>query len=193
MVEVARELPVFKYNLKPLDNQIIIRRTAVCSVCNKETDYVYEGFFYSKKEIRNICPWCVANGKAAEKYKGKFQDIALCEKVESSEYIDELIHRTPGYIGWKKEQWLSHCGDFCTFVGYIRGEEILQLVDELGYDLERVKRVNGITQEALDKHLKNNNNLQGYLFKCVVCGKHRLAVDCDSEKWINMYKPPKAV
>jgi uncharacterized protein CbrC (UPF0167 family) len=186
-------LPEFKYNLKPLDNQIIIRRTAVCPVCNKETDYVYEGFFYSKKEIKNICPWCIANGKAATKYKGEFQDMALCEKVERKEYIDELLHRTPGYIGWKQEQWLSHCGDFCAFVGYIGGQEIIQLVDELEDDLQRIKRVYGLTKEELEKHLKNNSDLQGYLFKCVVCGKHRLTVDCDIEKWTNVYKGPRAV
>jgi uncharacterized protein CbrC (UPF0167 family) len=182
MVEVARELPRFKYNLKPLDNKIIIRRSAVCPVCNKETDYVYEGFFYSEKDIENICPWCIANGEAAAKYNGEFQNTALCENVESSRYIDELIHRTPGYIGWQQEKWLSHCGDFCTFVGYVDGQEILHLLDKLREDLERTKIAYDLTEEELERHLQNNSNLQGYLFKCVICGKLRLAIDYDISK-----------
>ncbi|WP_308423119.1 CbrC family protein [Marinithermofilum abyssi] len=24
--------------------------------------------------------------------------------------------RTPGYRGWQQEVWLSHCGEFCSFV-----------------------------------------------------------------------------
>ncbi|MHC1683092.1 MAG: CbrC family protein [Clostridiaceae bacterium] len=68
------------------------------------------------------------------KYNGDFQSLSSCEKVESDDFIDELIHRTPGYIAWQ--------------------------------------------QEELEQYLLNDGSLQGYLFKCVVCGKPRLTVDC---------------
>ncbi|MEH6978944.1 CbrC family protein [Bacillus pseudomycoides] len=41
--------------------------------------------------------------------------------------MKELIHRTPGYGGWQQEYWLSHCNDFCAFIGYVEWEEIAHL------------------------------------------------------------------
>ncbi|WP_458787851.1 CbrC family protein, partial [Vallitalea sediminicola] len=75
------------------------------------------GPFYAIEEVENICPWCIKNGKASEKYDGMFQDDQSCDKVNKEEYLDELVHRTPGYCGWQQEYWLSHCGDFCAFIG----------------------------------------------------------------------------
>lgn len=74
--------------------------------------------------------------------------------------------------------WLSHCGDFCTFVGYVGWSEIEELADDLKEDLDKVKRDYNLTQEELENDLEYGS-LRGYLFRCVVCGKHRLAVDCD--------------
>lgn len=172
-----KALPTFKYNLNPLENKIIVQRPAQCPVCNEKTEYVYEGPFYSFNEVEDICPWCVKNGKAAEKYDGQFQDDVSCEEVDKDEYLEELAHRTPGYSGWQQETWLSHCGDFCAFVGYVGWNEIKDLVDELKYDLENIKNDFGLTQSELEKVLISGGSLQGYLFKCVVCGHHRLTVD----------------
>lgn len=113
------------------------------------------------------------------KYDGEFLDVCSCEKVDSDDYMDELIHRTPGYNAWQQEEWLSHCGDFCAFVEYVGWEEISKLSKELKDDLDKIKSEFRFKQEELEKYLINDGSLQGYLFKCVVCGKHRLTVDCD--------------
>ncbi len=34
----------------------------------------YNSSFYSIEEPKYICPWCIADGSAAEKYDGKFND-----------------------------------------------------------------------------------------------------------------------
>lgn len=175
--EIKKELPVFKYNLDPISNEIIVKRKAICPVCHEETDYVYEGPFYSAYDVDDICPWCIKSGRAASKYDGEFQDSATCEDVESTEYLDELVHRTPSYIGWQQEVWLSHCGDFCAFEKYVNWKEIEDIVDELEEDLKVIERDYGLTREEIKRAL--DGRLQGYLFKCVVCGKHRLTVDCD--------------
>lgn len=172
-----KNLPTFKYNLDPIGNEIIVNRKAVCPVCNEETDYVYAGPFYSINDVADICPWCIKSGRAASKYDGEFQDSASCDEVENREYLDELIHRTPGYIGWQQEVWLSHCGDFCAFEKYVGWKEIANIVDELEEDLKDIENDYRLTRAELEKAL--GGWLQGYLFKCVVCGKHRLAVDCD--------------
>ena len=174
-----KELPNFKYNPNALKNNIIVKRLETCPVCNKRVEYVYEGPFYSIKDVDNICPWCIASGEASIKYKGEFQDPCSCEDVANPEYVDELIYRTPGYCGWQQEVWLSHCGDFCAFVGYVGWKDIAHLKEELKEDLEVIKHDFNITQGELENSLFNNGSFQGYLFKCVICGKHRLAVDLD--------------
>ncbi|EGM59721.1 hypothetical protein SFJ1713_4195 [Shigella flexneri SFJ17B] len=78
---------------------------------------------------------CIADGSAAEKFAGSFQDDASIEGVEfeydeedefagikntyPDEMLKELVERTPGYHGWQQEFWLAHCGDFCAFIGYV--------------------------------------------------------------------------
>jgi uncharacterized protein len=172
-----KDLPIFKYNLDPVGNEIIVKRDSVCPVCGEETEYVYEGPFYSVSNVSNICSWCIKNGMAAKKYNGIFQDDASCEDVDQLEYIDELVHRTPGYIGWQQEVWLSHCGDFCAFEKYVQWDDIKSMATELEDDLKNIREDYGLSQAELEVAL--NGGLQGYLFKCVVCGKHRVTVDCD--------------
>ena len=174
-----RTIPVFKYNKNPLENKIMVMRHAICPVCNKETKYVYEGPFYSNEDVENICPWCIADGSASAIYHGEFQDPCSCESVDNPAYLDELTHKNPGYVGWQQEVWLSHCGDFCTFIAYVGWKEISHLADELKEDLDNIKKDYHLIQSELERYLTNNGSLQGYLFQCLTCRKHRLAIDCD--------------
>ncbi|MCM2603281.1 CbrC family protein [Rossellomorea marisflavi] len=170
-------LPTFKYNPDPIKLEVIKKEMTDCPVCNKERDYVYKGPFYSVEDVEGICPWCIADGSAAEKYEGSFQDDASCEEVEKEAYIDELVYRTPGYFGWQQEHWLSHCGDFCAIVEYVGWKEIEHLEEELAGDLNEIMATYNMTKEKLKEWLVNDGALQGYLFKCVHCHQHRLAVD----------------
>jgi uncharacterized protein CbrC (UPF0167 family) len=105
--------------------------------------------------------------------------VACCEDVNRREYLEELAFRTPGYCGWQQEQWLSHCGDFCAFVGYVGWKEIQDISDDLKEDISRVCEEMGLSEEEFQRSLTNGSSLQGYLFQCTKCGKHRLAIDCD--------------
>ena len=172
-------IPSFKYNPDPIKARVIEEREAICPVCNKVTQYVYVGPFYAIEEVEGICPWCIEDGSAAKKYDGEFQDGCSCEDVDSVEYLDELIHRTPGYCGWQQEKWLSHCGDFCAFIDYVGWNEIKDIADELEDDIEQIKGEMGMTQEEFEESFVNGGSHQGYLFKCVICGKHRLTSDLD--------------
>lgn len=172
------ELPVFKYNPNALELEIIREEDTDCPVCRKERSYVYEGPFYSVEEVEGICPWCIADGSAAKKFDGQFQDEDSCEDVENEEYVNELIYKTPGYPGWQQARWLSHCGDFCAFVEYVGWEEINYLEQELQADLSQIMRDYNLTLEELKGMLSDEGSLQGYLFKCLHCNQHRLHVDC---------------
>jgi uncharacterized protein CbrC (UPF0167 family) len=44
---------------------------------------------------------------------------------------------------------------------------------------KELKKDYELLQEDIEKCLINEGHLQGYLFKCVKCGKLRITVDCD--------------
>lgn len=74
----------------------------ICDCCGKTTHIYYEVPFYSVEDIDYLCPDCIANGEAAKKFDGTFQDdYCVDDGVEDMRKLDELIHRTPGYCGWQ--------------------------------------------------------------------------------------------
>jgi uncharacterized protein CbrC (UPF0167 family) len=97
-------------------------------------------------KIDALCPFCIANGKAAEKFKGEFQSYTSIEGISPvpnepntadilKDAIEEVIERTPGYCGCQQEVWLNHCGDLCAFIGYVIWDEIKDKLYEF-VDLE---------------------------------------------------------
>lgn len=171
------DLPTFKYNPHALELGIIKKETTHCPACQQKRDYVYTSHFYTEEEILGLCPWCIKSGFASERYGGSFQDSYSCEKVDKDEYLTELCHRTPGYNGWQQEVWLSHCGDFCAFEGYVGWAEVKHLQAELQPDLVKIMQNYRLAQAELASSLINGGRFQGYLFQCLHCGTHRLAVD----------------
>ena len=87
-----------------------------------------------------------------------------------------LIHRTPGYSGWQQEFWRSHCGDFCAYLSRVGAQELkaLGVLDEVLDD----PLLNFVKNEDI-KTMVNGGCMQGYLFRCLHCGKHLLWVDFD--------------
>ena len=129
------------------------------------------------EDIAYLCPSCIANGEAARKYEGSFQDdFSLDDGVDDPEKLDELIHCTPGYSGWQQEYWRAHCGDYCAFLGYVGARELRALgvleevLDDPVWDEEQKEMI----QESV-----NGGHLQCYLFQCLHCGKHLVWMDCD--------------
>jgi uncharacterized protein CbrC (UPF0167 family) len=171
------ELPKFKYSPNAFELDIFENVEGTCSVCNEKRQIKYTSSFYSVEEPEYICPWCIADGKAAEKYKGEFNDY---EGIENSENIEkELLlqasERTPSYTSWQQEVWLTHCNEPCAFVGYADTKTIEPLMEELNDDIEN----NGYDPDFIKSSLTKDGSLVGYLFQCVNCNQHRLHVDCD--------------
>ncbi|MGT5902937.1 CbrC family protein, partial [Escherichia coli] len=91
----------------------------------------------------------------------------------TDEMLKELVERTPGYHGWQQEFWLAHCGDFCVFIGYVGWNDIKDRLDEFA-NLEEDCENFGIRNSDLAKCLQKGGHCQGYLFRCLHCGKLRL-------------------
>ncbi len=171
------KLPVFKYFPDPIKEGVIKKEKTLCPVCGEEKDYVYVGPLYAFDTVEGICPWCIKDGKAAEKYDGEFQPEESCEKVDNKEYLDELIHRTPGYFGCQEELWLSHCGDYCAFMGLLGRDRFDELEDELKEDIERIVKYEDITYDEFKDSIGRYR--WAYLLKCLKCGKYRLTTDVE--------------
>lgn len=171
-----RSLPFFKYHPDPSATGAFEQEESKCECCNQIVLYLYQGPFHAVDEVSSLCPWCIADGSAARKFDGEFQDSASCEPVKEAASLDELIHRTPGYSGWQQERWLSHCGDFCAYLGRVGHLEVAYLRDEVMPDLARYTGRN-ITADELLSGLNRDGNSTGYLFRCLRCGKHRLHID----------------
>jgi uncharacterized protein CbrC (UPF0167 family) len=177
-LDVADNLPKFKYHPDPLDTGVVKAEATTCPVCSQRRSHVYEGPFYSKATVDGICPWCIHDGSAAKKYEGEFQDSAACEPVKNPAQLDELLHRTPGYNAWQQEVWLSHCGDFCAYLGYADWNRLEPLADELSDDVDQAKEDLSLDDDELVEAL-DGGSLYSYLFKCLHCGAHRVAFDLD--------------
>ncbi len=172
-------LPSFRYHPDPLETGAFeeSEEGVVCDCCGKTTHIYYEGPFFAVADIDYLCPECIANGKASEKFDGSFQDdYSVDGGVNDSAKLDELIHRTPGYCGWQQEYWRAHCGNFCAYLGHVGARELKALgvmnevLDDPMWDKEQKKMI---------KNSVNGGSVQCYLFQCLHCGKHLLWVDID--------------
>jgi len=125
-----------------------------------------------------ICPWCIADGSAHEKYGAEFTDAAGVgghrrgwDEVPK-EVVEEVAYRTPGFSGWQQERWWTHCGDAADFLGPAgRGE-----VEAYGSELVEALRadVGGMSDQnwqAYYQALDKKHGPTAYVFRCLHCGK----------------------
>ena len=177
------ELPKFKYSPNAYELDLFEKVDGICSVCNEERHIKYNCSFYSREKPDYICPWCVANGKASEKYNGDFNDYCGIEGVSPDpndpeptipkEMLLEICNKTPSYLSWQQEVWLTHCNEPCAFIGYADSSIIKPLINELKDDIENI----GIPTEHITEGITKDSHLGAYLFQCRNCGKHRLHID----------------
>ena len=179
------ELPKFKYHPDPIKTGSIKKSDMVCECCNKQTGYVYTGSIYCKSNVENLCPWCIANGKAHEKYDAEFTSISYEEDKEddectcSEETFNEVFHRTPGFSSFQESDWQCHCNDLCEFHGIATVGDFRNISEK---ETERLYRVTYLDETELNELKKGDaNEEQTYFFKfiCRHCGELRFMMDLD--------------
>lgn len=170
------KIPKFKYCLDTINTNILtVGGSEVCDCCGETVDIYYQGSFYSIEDVESLCPECIANGTAAKKFHGEFQqDIFNDENVVNEEYRDEILHRTPSYISWQGSSWPAHCDDYCEFLGDAGWDKF----EELGIQ-DSFENFTGFNIKELKEYLSPNGSLCGYLFRCLKCGRYCLCADCD--------------
>jgi uncharacterized protein len=179
-----RPLPLFRYHPDPITSASIVPSSNRCLVCGETPGFVYAGPLFCSVDLHeSICPWCIHDGAAHNRFEVEFVDRAAVggygawEQVETA-IVDEICFRTPAFNGWQQERWYTHCGDAAEFIGIFGWEELRSLgegairciAEECGYDAP-----------LLDQYLRSldrDRGPTGYLFRCLKCGKIGGYSDC---------------
>lgn len=181
---VSAKLPEFKYHPNPLGTGSIEPSALACEACGKARGYLYCGAIYGKQNLERVCPWCIADGTAHEKFDAEFTDSSAIgdygpwERV-SEEIVQEIAFRTPGFSGWQQERWFTHCEDAAEFLGPMGRRE---LGDAGPRAIAAVKQESGLQDEEWEDYfhtLDRNGTPTAYLFRCRHCGVLGGYSDCD--------------
>ena len=172
-------LPYFKYNPNAEKLGILALREATCPVCQQFRSIIYDGPVASENDVADICPWCIADGSAAEKFDCEFAGSAGTEDVDDEEALRELLTRTPGFNTFQEVIWPAHCGAPCAYMNPVGNKEVKRMREELIDDIEHLADEFGIDEEELIDDITTDGAMQGHLFNCLHCGQHRLVIDME--------------
>ncbi|WP_416530795.1 CbrC family protein [Streptomyces coelicoflavus] len=175
---MSADLPFFRYHPDPLASGSIRASAESCACCGRSTGWIYTATFYSAQEVSGrFCPWCIADGSAAQRFAGEFTDSYGLDGV-SDEVLHEVTRRTPGFHAWQDPHWLVHCHDAGAFVGEVGYTELAEhpeVLDQLRADL----RIDGHHDESRLERLLTHlgEGMTAMLFRCTVCGAHLAYAD----------------
>lgn len=118
---------------------------------------MYASPIYAIEEPEVLCPWCIADGTASEKYEATF--TGEVDGVVSSTIEDSVLHKTPGYIGNQEEIWLTHCNDACCFLGTVDWQDIpnLGIEEEIIKHYDSYEHNNDLDIETLKEGLSSEH------------------------------------
>ena len=177
------DLPRFRYHPDPVRTGSVVASGATCRCCRKARGYVYDGPVYSEEDDLDgqICPWCIADGSAHEKFDATFVDTEGFADGTPDTVIDEITQRTPGYAAWQSEHWPSCCNDAMAFLGPLGIAEIrAQYRQWEGLALNHIIYEMQISGGAALRMLESLNRDKGptaYLFRCLHCGEPKFHID----------------
>ena len=175
--ERLKDLPFFKYHPDPLETGAFEEgEEKICPCCGNKSKVYYSSFPYCSEDVEYICPTCISNGEAARKFDAMFVSDAEWHGDNDKEKDDELFRRTPGYLSWQGEHWLSCCDDYCAYMGTVGTRELkaMDIAEEVISEYEERDEFADV-----EEYLVKDGSMCGYLFKCLHCGKYHLWVDAD--------------
>lgn len=174
-------LPKFKYHPDPLATGMVQASQAQCACCNRVRGFMYVGPVYGEIVLpeSSLCPWCIADGSAAQELGVSFADShPLQEAGIAQEIIDEVNLRTPAFTSWQQEEWLTHCGDACEFLGDASASDIAGATQE---SKQAWQRHFGLAESAWDELTQSyvpGGDQAFYKFRCLHCKAVLFGWDC---------------
>jgi len=171
------ELPVFRYHPDPVGTGNAQQSNQECVCCGEQRGLIYVGPVFAEDELNEaLCPWCIADGSAHERFDAEFTDAAsvgLGWEDVPQKVVEEVSFRTPGFSGWQQERWFTHCGDAAEFLGQADGED---LRGQWATAVAAIRADAAMTDEQwlhlLDALAKGpNGSPTAYVFRCLHCGQ----------------------
>ncbi len=172
------QLPTFRYHPNPIATGSINISDAACECCGEARGYIYSASLYSIYDVELLCPWCIADGSAARKFDGTFNDDRpLSMSGISDEITEEVCKKTPGFVSWQQERWQDHCGNACEFHGDAERDDLLNMsADELEHCLNEA----GYDRNMWARFIENyemGGDPPIYKFKCRKCSMALYCID----------------
>lgn len=63
------------------------------------------------------------------------EEFILLDEI-NTDFLEELLFRTPGYSSWQEPIWLAHCNDFCQYLGEMDGSGLLAFISNIDDSLK---------------------------------------------------------
>jgi uncharacterized protein CbrC (UPF0167 family) len=176
MGSMAAALPTFRYHPDPVSTGSVEESPEECVRCGRERGYIYSGPVYAEDDYEDsICPWCIADGSAADEFDAGFTDVGFDVPDDVPEAVlAEISQRTPGFSSWQQDHWLYHCADGCAFLGPAGRADLEPYPDALEMLRHEHDEV-GWSEEQSAGHvdsLDREGEPTAYLFRCLHCGTH---------------------
>ncbi|HCT75297.1 MAG TPA: hypothetical protein DGG94_06955 [Micromonosporaceae bacterium] len=171
-------LPRFTYHPDPVGTGSVAVSDTACVCCGRNRGWVYTGAVYAVQEIDDdeLCPWCIADGSAAERFDATFNDVGNIDPWQqvSTHVVETISRRTPGFSGWQQERWLFHCNDGAQFIGPMGADELAgypDAIESICEELSEFRWDAELVAEYLAR-LSKNGQPTAYVFRCRHCQTH---------------------
>ena len=176
-------LPSFRYHPDPLGTGSVVPSDVVCRCCHRARGFVYGGPVHAEEELDDaLCPWCIAEGLAHERFDAEFTDAAGIGggiwPAASPDVVLAVARRTPGFSGWQQERWAVCCGDAAAYLGTAGQEELVTRYPDAIDDIRREADMPRASWDGWFAELEANGSPVAYVFRCLHCGRHTGYSDC---------------
>ncbi|MEP6835304.1 MAG: CbrC family protein [Gemmatimonas sp.] len=170
----AESLPTLRYHVDPVASGSVVASNNNRRRCKKVRGFIYTGPAYSDEELDDaLCPWCIADGSAFEKFDATFVDSEAFDGDASEESMSTICERTPGFNAWQSEQWPSCCGEPAAFLTPASYDDIQKRFPRLeGTLMMYIVQKMGISGSAATRtleSLKRDQSPTAFVFKCLHC------------------------
>ncbi|MEU2657381.1 CbrC family protein [Streptomyces sp. NPDC007325] len=176
---MSEKLPGFPYHPDPLATGAVVESSKRCLCCGRARGFIYTGSVYAVEELSNLlCPWCIADGRAAAKYDAHFIGEPIGDDVPL-EVVMSVDACTPGFSSWQDPRWFFQCGDGAAFIGAVGAAELVAFPD-VREELRSEAGARGWSAEAVESHLAaldKGSQPTGYFFMCRTCGRYMAYAD----------------
>jgi uncharacterized protein len=174
------QFPSFRYHTDPVASGVIRPSAEACACCEQVRGFSYYGPVHGiNMGEQRVCPWCIADGSAHEKFQITFADPApLVEAGLAAEIVALVTTRTPGYQSWQRDHWLHHCEDACTFSGDASSAEAQQIAGKVRKQMLDYYDLSEKAWPTFISSYRPGGDPGLYKFVCRHCGVVQYSWDC---------------